>query len=224
MKNIFRLIILAALLSAMPGYAQDVLPPHRNPALKDYYDIDTITIQNTRYERVLTKGRDKTSYISYFLNDISNSLSNGIYRKKNGDPAERSPDKYGSGKVEIEALRKALSDVFSAEENKQLGEAKDHIWLYLVFSTGDGRVLEVNFIMSASNALLAMPVEKFAQLEQKIKETVTTDISGDHELKELQFVRTMIALNFPFKRSYIGTDAKRNDDDLSRIPKGALLQ
>ncbi|MDE6778852.1 MAG: hypothetical protein K2J51_05240 [Alistipes sp.] len=168
----------------------------------------------------MRKDENSDSFI-YRLYNRSNILGNANLRRKDGKPMKRYDDEYGYGKIDMEAVRRALTDVFTKEENKALGDAKDNIWMHMVFATDDGRLLEVDFLPSGSQTMIDIPVEKFATLEHKLKESVTTDLSNDPELKDLEFVMALITMNFPFQRSYIDTDAKRND--MTRIDK-TLLQ
>lgn len=227
MKNIRFFLIIAIISLTQPTISaqgpSSYFESLRRPEMRNNVDIDTITVHGITYERFLTKDNRQT-YRTCHLANPDNVLWDENLSRKDGKPLERDESSYGHGTLDMDALRKALSDVFTAEDNKRLGEERDDIWIALIFSTDDGRVLEVGFTMSASKVLREIPIEKFALLEHKIKKTVTTDLSNAPELKELKFVETVTAVYFPFQRSYIDTDAKRNDDDLSRIPKGALLQ
>ena len=181
---------------------------------------DTITTHGITYQRVIARRPKHSNQYIYSIDNINNTLGNANLRRKDGKPLKYDDEEYGYGKIDMEAVRRALTDVFTKEENKALGDAKDNIWMHMVFATDDGRLLEVDFLPSGSQTIIDIPVEKFATLEHKLKESVTTDLSNDPELKELEFVMALVTMNFPFQRSYVDTDAKRND--MTRIDKSLL--
>ncbi len=192
------ILILLGLMFTMPSIAQLQRQKSyfHDPNLSQMFSIDTIDVGGVMYERVFRNGH-KSNRLS--IENLSNVMTNGDRRLKDGSPLPRPLETYSHGEVYMAGLKRALSETFCnyKTQNEQMGQAGDHIGIFLVFSSETGEVLEVAFSTSASGALQSLPMTIWATLEQKIKEYVYTDLSNAEESKQLAWISTMIMVRFP---------------------------
>ena len=198
MYRFFVLLIVCWVWSVETLHAQtdDSYMPYRNPRTAHLFQVDTIEVDGITYERILDK--KETNRITFILWNIENHLGSQAYRLKDGSRPPKKDESYDHGKVDMAAMRRAIRNAFTAEENRILGEEKARISMYLVFDVDTGTVLEVDFINHATPTLISLPLSKFATLEKNIKQYVTTKIT-DPDTLQLQFVSTFIMLKFPLE-------------------------
>lgn len=183
-------------LFSLHAQTDDSYMPYRNPRTAHLFQVDTIEVDGITYERIMEK--NGTNRVTFDLANIENRLSSQWYRLKDGSRPHKKDESYDHGKVDMTAMRRAIRSVFTAEENRILGEEKAQIWMNLVFDVDTGAVLEVDFINRPTPTLVSLPLSKFATFEKNIKRWVTTHVT-DPDTRQLQFVNTLVILKFPLE-------------------------
>lgn len=183
-------------LFSLHAQTDDSYMPYRNPRTAHLFQVDTIEVDGITYERIMEK--NGTNRVTFDLANIENRLSSQWYRLKDGSRPPKKDESYDHGKVDMTAMRRAIRSVFTAEENRILGEEKAQIWMNLVFDVDTGAVLEVDFINRPTPTLVSLPLSKFATFEKNIKRWVTTHVT-DPDTRQLQFVNTLVILKFPLE-------------------------
>ncbi len=195
------IFILLGVMFTMPSLAQLQRQKtfKHSAELSGYYDIDTVENDGMLFEHIISMRYKDRLPKSQSIDNLSNVMMSNDITLRDGSPLPRLLETYSHGEVYMAGLKRALSETFCnyKTQNEQMGVAKDYMWIYLIFSSETGTVLEVSFSTSASETVLSLPITLWATLEQKIKEYVYTDLSEAEEAHQLSWLFTAILVQFP---------------------------
>ena len=176
MKRILLLVLLSCTCSA--GYAQHF----------SFSTVERVEGGGSVYEL------EKTPFSLTYVNVLNTDKGDAAYVLLDGTPAPGSWADYDSGELDEGALQHVIRTVFTAREIEDLKATKTRMTLYLVYDN-KGTVIEVYMHFNATAAVKALPVERIAELERRIKKEVTTHITDEATL-QLQFTGGAVAYNF----------------------------
>lgn len=128
---------------------------------------------------------EQTQFVMYITNH-NNNKQDSLFYYKDGRRADGTWDDYAMAEMNKDGINRAIDETFTASEIESLKSSQTAITITYVFND-KGLVLECSFIIPRRPAALALPKERFATLEQKIKQYVTTTIT-DENTKKLKYV------------------------------------
>lgn len=136
----------------------------------------------------------RTSPYTFYLNNVTNELINKPISWSNEDGLTQ--DEYESltlGAINTNGLRKAICETFTETEYKTLKQGKDYMELFTVIDN-EGRILEIAFYIHKSPRTEAFSPDKYALLEQNLKQYVT--YSQTEDMQKLLFWRSFHRIDF----------------------------
>lgn len=173
------------------------------------FAAQSLFAQNYYREGVYTDGYDlkannaitfevTSSGVRLILNNVTNELLSKSLAWRDGRLV--TPDEYDAmevGDLDVASVKQAFRETFTEQEYNILKDGKDCIYLYMNINA-EGRMTEVAFFITATPRTRAIPPEKYALLEKKLKEHLRYTLSEDE--KKLQFLR----LDVPIAFQYLG--------------------
>lgn len=114
------------------------------------------------------------------------------------------------GDIKRSSLYKAVAQTFTEEECMPMISNNDQIdFIFVVLA--DGSIGEVSFCIKGSPRMFAITPEKYALLEQNIKQYVTVEAKED--LQRVQFCRMVVMFRFEWMKDYYTIKKKKSNPD-----------
>lgn len=135
------------------------------------------------------------------LSNVTNHLVNENWQYLNGsviDPGADNVDYLSaSASFDLELMKKALKATFTQAEYKRLSKAERSGFEVFFAIDGNGKVLEVSFILNAriNPELAQIPPEKYARLEKNIRKYIRWETN--EYAKKFKFMHAFSQLQFP---------------------------
>lgn len=135
------------------------------------------------------------------LSNVTNHLVNENWQYLNGsviDPGADNVDYLSaSASFDLELMKKALKATFTQAEYKRLSKAERSGFEVFFAIDGNGKVLEVSFILNAriNPELAQIPPEKYARLEKNIRKYIRWETN--EYTKKFKFMHAFSQLQFP---------------------------
>lgn len=136
----------------------------------------------------------RVSPYTIYLNNVINELISKPISWSNGDGLTKEEyESFTLGIIDQGGLRQAIRETFSEAEYEALKIGKDYMELFTVINA-DGQMVEVAFYIHKSPRTEAFGPEKYALLEQNLKQYVI--YSKTEDMQKLSFWRSFHRIDF----------------------------